>query len=255
MARLDPETRAKVLDDLRADLKIKDIVKRHGVAKKTVYDIARGAGLPPRNAVTPHRTTTKEERQIRDDAIERLYLAGVPYKEIVATLGVTWGMIPRVVKARALPMREAPRHQVYLTRKGYADRHAMMQEMRAEGLAISDIAQRLELSVSAVSAALKGVPRGSARATIRTAPQIVALYEAGESIKHIVTTCGVSHPVIYQALHAAGVPLRKRTWTGAEDQVLGTDLPDEVIAEVLVRSIDAVRIRRAYLKRRTADER
>jgi transposase len=251
--RITPEVKARILADLQADQKLRVIEERHGVARRTVYLIAREAGLPLRNQMATPKRTTADERSARDDEIERLYRAGVPYKEIVETLGVSWGMIPRVVKARNLPERKSTRNRVYLTRQAYADRRAVMQEMRTAGATLAEIANRLGISTGTVSSALNGLPRGgeAPRAPhVRTGSRIVALYESGESIKSIVRTCGVSHPVIYQALHDAGVPLRKRPWTEAEDMVLTTDLPDDVIAEVLVRSVDAVRMRRSYLGKR-----
>jgi len=84
--------------------------------------------------------------------------------------------------------------------------------------------------------------------------RIVHLYQQdGQSIREIVQTVGVSHPIIYRALRTHGVPLRKRLWTPEEDALLATDLTGAEIARLTLRTPDAVKQRRRYLNRRRQD--
>jgi Homeodomain-like domain len=74
----------------RDGLPVREIAQRTGVCVKTVRNVARRAGLPPRNPPQPER----------DAEILRRYSAGDPVAAIAATHGVAQSRV-RVVAARA----------------------------------------------------------------------------------------------------------------------------------------------------------
>jgi hypothetical protein len=74
----------------REGLPVVDIAQRAGVCIKTVRNVARRAGLPPRNPSQPER----------DDEILARYVAGEPVGSIARDCGVSQSRI-RVVAARA----------------------------------------------------------------------------------------------------------------------------------------------------------
>lgn len=234
---------------------VAEIATRYGVDGPAVSRIAHAAGYG--------RRLTGQAREQRDQEIARLFRGGASWKEIAAELGVTQIVIKNALAAQNVPMRYDQRPVPMLTPEETALRHERMRAMRASGAAPYEIASAFGVSITTVRRIVRGVVPGASgtppkpgglthEATID--PNLVALvidrYRAGVPIAELERMAGITHPIIMEIVHRAGIPLRKVNWTLDEDAWLATDKRDAEIATILGRTTVAVRSRRKYLAER-----
>jgi hypothetical protein len=206
-----------------------------------------------------------EARAGRDAEIIRRYRAGESYAAIARALGCPYSTVANVIWTSGVADRMDERPQPGLSTAERADRHRRMRAMRAAGASTTAIALAFGVSTITARAVVRGVvpapaspppdadPGPYAREATMDhdlAARIVTLYQQGRPLDEIAAAVGKSHPYILEAVHRAGIPLRKHPWTPDEDALIQQGLGPAKIARITGRTYEAVRSRRDYLRKR-----
>ena len=88
-------------------LSVVEIALRHGVCVKTVRNIARRAGLPPRNAPAPERNRQVALRYAAGDRVQAIADAHAITTQAVRTIAARSGLPARTGWRRRYPIDES----------------------------------------------------------------------------------------------------------------------------------------------------